>query len=68
MSREKECFRDNLEVVRETFGNLQFIPIKKAAELIGIDPRTLMKDRTFPLKQVGRMYYVPAVGLARWMS
>ena len=68
MAREKVDYRDNLELILERFGKVMLIPIKKASQHCGVDERSLKKDSTFPLKRVAGRYYVPAVGLARWMS
>ena len=68
MSRETASYRDNLELIAEEFGTVQLIPFKKAAEYCGVDVRSLKKDETFPLKKIAGRYYVPVVGLARWLS
>ena len=68
MAREKVDYRDNLELILQQFEDVQLIPFKKAAQYCGVDVRTLQKDNTFPLKKIAGRYYVPAVGLARWLS
>ncbi len=68
MPREKVDYRDNLELILQQFGDVQLIPFKKAAQYCGVDVRALQKDNTFPLKKIAGRYYVPAVGLARWLS
>ena len=68
MPREKEDFRENLRLISERFGNVQLIPFKQAAEFCGADVRVLQKDKDFPIKKIVGRYYVPAVGLARWLS
>lgn len=68
MAREKEDFRENLRLVSERFGDIQLIPLLQAAEYCGANYRKLKKDKLFPLKKVGGRYYVPAVGLARYLS
>ena len=67
MPREKELYRDNLERVCERFKS-EMIPLKDAADFIGCDVRTLQSDRDFPVKKLGRKYYVSSVALARWLS
>ena len=67
MAREKTDFRDNLERITERF-RTELIPLKEAAAYLGCDPRTLRDAEDSPVKKVGRMYYVPAVALARWLS
>lgn len=44
-----------------------FIPLKQAARFLRRDPRTLMADRTFPIKRLGNHYMVNTLALARWM-
>lgn len=68
MSREKELFRDNLEVVYERFGNIQFIPIADVSEFLGIDKRALRSDPKFPVRKVGGRYFVSALALASFLS
>lgn len=67
MSREKELYRENLEQVRERFGDVQLIPIKEVSEFIGVDPRSLKSDRDFPLKKIGGRYFVGATALASYL-
>ncbi len=68
MPREKEDYRENLRMIMERFGGVQLIPFKQAAAYCGADVRYLRLDEDFPLKKVGGRYYVPAVGLARYLS
>lgn len=68
MPREKENYRENLRLISEHFGSVQLIPLKLVAEYCGTDVRTLQKDKDFPIKKVVGRYYVPAVGLASWLS
>ena len=66
MAREREDFRVHLAALGETFPG-ELIPLKRADEYLGVDPRSL-KTSELPIKKVGRMYYVPKTGLARWLS
>lgn len=66
--RVKEDYYDNLQRITEKFGGVELIPIKQAAEYLGVGERLLKESRDFPLKKVGGRYYVTAVALARWMS
>lgn len=68
MSREKEDYRENLNLITEHFGDGQLITLRAAADYLGVHFRKLQNDKSFPLKKVGGRYYVPAVSLARWMS
>ena len=42
-------------------------PLKAVATYLGLDPRTLMATRSFPLRKNGNKYYVVKTALARWM-
>lgn len=68
MAREKENYRENLRLITERFGDVQLIPLKQVAEYCGADARTLQKDKELPVKKIVGRYYVPAVGLASWLS
>ena len=68
MAREKELFRDNLALLKESFGGRDIIPIKEVADYMQVCDRTLKSDKHFPVKKVGGKYFVPIVGLASWMS
>ena len=68
MAREKENYRENLRLIAERFGDVQLIPLKQVAEYCGADVRTLQKDKELPVKKIVGRYYVPAVGLASWLS
>lgn len=68
MSREKRDYHDNYVRILEAFGNVQLIPLKKAAEYVGIDYRTMIRAKESPVKKIAGRYYVPAVALARWLS
>lgn len=66
--RVKEDYYDNLQRITEKFGGVELIPIKQAAEYLGVGERLLKEIRDCLLKKVGGRYYVTAVALARWMS
>lgn len=71
MSIEKNDFRDNLQRLSERFPDKEIIPLKEVSEFLGCDPRTLLSDSKFPRKSFGtnrKTYFVPIVGLARWLS
>ena len=68
MPREKELFRDNLEIIYDRFGQKQLIPVVDAAKFLGVTPRHLREDSKFPLKIIGGRYYVAATALARFLS
>ena len=68
MPREKRDYHENLRLILEQFGDVQLIPLKKAAEYCGTNYRSLQRDKNFPIKKIVGRYYVPAVALARWLS
>lgn len=72
MAREKEGFRDQLERLSSKFPGVEAIGMNEAAELIGVQKRTLLNDKTFPAKKLGKSktskYIVPLVSLARWLA
>lgn len=66
--RTKENYYEQLEQITEHFGKIQLIPLREAADFMGCDHRTLMKQKDFPIKKVGGRYYVGAVNLASWLA
>ena len=58
----------NLEKIYDEFGRVALVPLLGAAKFVGVDWRTLQKDRGFPMKKIGGRYYVGTVQLARWLS
>ena len=52
----------------ERFGNAEIISLAKAASYVGLDKRTLLKDKTFPAKRIGSRYFVPVRQFASWLS
>lgn len=68
MPREKQDFHDNLNRVVMVFPNKEMIPLKDVAEWLGMNQRLLQKLNGFPVKKIQQRYYVPAVGLAKWLS
>ena len=68
MPREKEGFHEQLDALYERFGKEPaLISLDKAADYVGVDKRTLLGDRSFPVKNIGRCYRVPLISLARWL-
>lgn len=69
MPREREDYSGNLDLLLKKLGaDTVTVSIDVAARVVGVDKRTLIADKTFPLKRAGRNYRVPVVGLARWLS
>lgn len=66
---EKENYHENLTALQERFGkDTVFINLLHAAKYCKCDPRTLLADRTFPRKKMGRHYKVALISFARWLS
>lgn len=67
MPREKEDYRDTLADIYARFGTAQLIPLRQVSEFVGVDERTLKKDKAFPKKKIGGRWYVTASHLARFL-
>lgn len=68
MPREKELFRDNLVRLDAAFPGRELLPLKEAAEYVGVSYKTAWADKNFPKKFVGRSLYVPKAQLASYLS
>jgi hypothetical protein len=74
MPLEKVGFRDQLQQLYDLYPGRVSIGIEEAAQIVGLNRRTLIADRTFPARKcgdkhspTGGKYIVPLVGLARWL-
>ena len=65
---KKELIAANIADIRARCGPGAIISVRKAADYLGKDPRTLMADTAFPLIRIGKSQKVPVVGLAAWLS
>lgn len=68
MPREKEDFRPVYTVLLEKFPGKDTISLRKAAEYLDCDQRTLANDETFPWIWVGKKRVVSLVRFARWIA
>lgn len=71
MALEKTDFRSNLQRLSEHWPDREMVPLREVAVFLGCDTRMLLRDKHFPRKAIGdkrKTYYVPLVGLARWLS
>ena len=68
MAREKEMFRENLQGLREIFGEREIISLAEAARYVGRDARTLKRLDGFPAEPNGNRYIVRTRRLANWLS
>lgn len=67
--REPDGYRQQLEHLAERYPGKEALTIKEVCSLLGCHRQTLLADKTFPAKRIGNKgkYYIPVVGLARWM-
>ena len=63
--RDNPRLRQQILHITDLNGGTNAMNLKKAAQLVGCDPRTL-RDR-MKLKRQGRRYIVSVVALAEWM-
>ena len=68
MAGEQRDYRNNLEIIRETFPDKAALSMKEVTGFLRRDRRTLLKDRTFPAQMVGGKYLITIAALARYMS
>ena len=63
------AFETELTELYEQFGRqTRLISLRQAAQYCRHDPKTLLADKTFPIKQRGKRYEVSIVRLARWLT
>ena len=62
MSREKECFRDNIERISERFKGKELLSVRDVSQYTGMDRRTVKKRFEFTDN------YISVVKLARGLS
>lgn len=68
--REKAEYRDNLAYLREATGGRMLISYCEAANILGVDAKTLQSTKEIRDMSVavGKQLRIPVTGLARWMS
>lgn len=69
MPRELDGYRQQLERLAELYPGKEVLTIQEACKMLRSHRQTLLADKTFPAKRIGQKgkYYIPIVGLARWM-
>ena len=71
MPREMEGYHEQLVRLSGRFPNREAISIKECCEVLPLDRRTIMEDKTFPAKRVSGKatgkYIIPLAPLARWL-
>lgn len=64
----KELIKIQLDELYEQLpGRPAVISLRKAAEIVGVEARTLIQNGSFPLKKQNGRYYVVVVLLAEWL-
>jgi hypothetical protein len=72
--KDKEKWKETLELLRETFPGKLALSVKEASMVMGVNPGTLYeairnKTKTFPYQKVTeKKIIIPVVGLAKWLS
>lgn len=69
MPKEVDGFREQLEHLAEQYPGKEVLTIKEVCKMFRCNRRKLLTDKTFPVKQFNGQgtYYIPIVGLAKWM-
>ena len=67
--REPDGYRQQFEHLAERYPGKEVLTIHEVCDMFCCHRRTLLSDKTFPAKRIGNKgkYYIPVVGLARWM-
>lgn len=67
--REPDGYREQLKRLTELFPGKEVLTIQEVCKMFHCNRRKLLADKTFPVKQINGQgkYYIPIVGLARWM-
>lgn len=67
--REPDGYREQLEHLAERYPGKEILSLSEVCGMLGCHRQTLLADNTFPAKRIGNKgkYYIPVVGLARWM-
>lgn len=68
--REPDGYREQLERLAELFPGKEVLSINEVCKMFRCNRRKLLTDKTFPIKRFNGQgtYYIPIVGLARWMT
>lgn len=72
--KDKEKWKETLEILRETFPGRLSISVREAARVLGVDSDTIYeairnKTKTLPYQRISeKKIIIPMVGLAKWLS
>lgn len=72
--KDKEKWKETLEILRETFPGRLSLSVKEAATVLGVNSGTIYetirnKTKTFPYQKVTeKKIIIPMVGLAKWLA
>lgn len=68
MSKDRENYRSNLEMIRAEFPGKAVLSIQEVSGYLRRDRRTLLKDKAFPAQLLGGKYAITVTALARYIS
>jgi hypothetical protein len=70
MPREPDGYREQLEHLAERYPGLEVLTLPEVCKMLRCHRQTLLADRDFPARRLGGKgkYYIPVVGLARWLT
>ena len=67
--KNPDLYYENLNAVYEAFGKEPAtVSLEPVAKWLGINRRTIISKRDFPLKKLGNKYFIMKTALASWMT
>lgn len=68
--REPDGYREQLERLSECYPGIEVLTLPEVCKMLRRHRQTLLADKSFPAKRLGGKgkYYIPIVGLARWLT
>ena len=67
--KDEDFYHANLNAVYKEFADFPMaLPLAAVATFLGLDKRTLISTRGFPIKKSGNRYIVMKTALASWMT
>ena len=64
--REKEMYRDNLEMLKVKFPEKDILTLKDVCNHLSVERRTAISS--VPFKRLGAKYFIPITNFAKWLS
>ena len=65
--REPEGYRQQLEFLVDLFPGKAMVDINDVCRVTGRNRQTLLAEKSFPAKMVGKKYTISLTELAKWM-